>query len=200
MIGNNTRESFITHPYVWWDAAFSDEELARLEEYCDGAGTEPAFLVDSKDPTVVERIRISSTKFHHRSEETAWIFDRLNWTIEQINDRFYGFDLTGYDSFQYTVYDGRDSHYDWHTDAVMGRLPDYMRLPRKLSLTLMLSHPGLDFEGGEFQIDDGAVVTVPIPHRGRIIAFPSFVRHRVAPLTRGIRKSVVVWIEGPRFR
>ena len=70
--------------------------------------------------------------------------------------------------------------------------------PRKLSLSLALND---DFEGGEFQINEGKEtnpITVPM-HKGRVVLFPSFMIHRVTPITKGTRKSIVVWVNGPKF-
>jgi len=70
---------------------------------------------------------------------------------------------------------------------------------RKLSMSLLLNEPGVDFEGGELQFQVGTVPDTPDTPKGRIIAFPSFMLHRVAPLTRGVRRSLVVWVTGPKF-
>ena len=72
---------------------------------------------------------------------------------------------------------------------------------RKLTLILLLSEPDVDFTGGELQINTGReehAKTVEML-RGRIVAFPSFMIHQVKPVITGIRKSIVVWIEGPKF-
>ena len=73
---------------------------------------------------------------------------------------------------------------------------------RKLTLVMLLNEPGKDFTGGEFHINEGNQdsPTVPEYYRGRILAFPSFFCHRVTPVITGIRKSLVIWIEGPKFR
>jgi PKHD-type hydroxylase len=74
--------------------------------------------------------------------------------------------------------------------------------PRKLSLTLLLNDDNDDFEGGEFQINNGkqeTPITVDM-FKGRAVLFPSFMIHRVKPVTKGVRKSLVVWVLGPKFR
>ena len=68
---------------------------------------------------------------------------------------------------------------------------------RKISMTLLLSDPA-DFEGGELEmIDDKAR---PKMKRGHAIFFASFIRHRVTPVTKGNRKSLVMWFGGPPFK
>lgn len=192
----------ITYPWVFWDDAFSDTELQAIVNFCDIEGTGNSSLVGQHDIEKVEEIRISEVKFHNRNEKTDWIFERLNNIIQATNERFYNFDLNGYDMFQYTKYfSDRRGRYDFHTDMIFGEAIHQGNIieTRKLSMTLCLND---DYEGGEFQLNLGmenASVTVPT-FKGRAIFFPSFLIHRVTPVTSGIRKSIVVWVTGPKFR
>ncbi|MGB0178111.1 MAG: 2OG-Fe(II) oxygenase, partial [Owenweeksia sp.] len=83
---------------------------------------------------------------------------------------------------------------DWHMDFGAGEISH-----RKLSMTVQLSDPA-DYEGGdlEFMINQ-KVVTAPRT-RGTVIVFPSFILHRVTPVTKGVRHSVVGWVSGTPFR
>ena len=71
--------------------------------------------------------------------------------------------------------------------------------PRKLSLSLQLSD-GADYQGGELQAQVRSRIEVAPKARGAVIAFPSYVLHRVMPITAGVRKSLVVWALGPEYR
>jgi PKHD-type hydroxylase len=151
----------------------------------------------SKSKEDIEKDRVSNVKFHTRSSETAWIFDKLNFVIQAINEQYYNFHLNGYYQFQYTTYDP-NGRYDWHTDISFGKNYGLDAEPRKLSMSLLLND---DFEGGNFEINIGKeeeANTVPM-HKGRIVLFPSFMIHRVTPVNKGIRKSLVVWVVGPKF-
>jgi len=189
--------SQITHPYVTWDNGFSDDELKSIIEYCDAAGTDLGTTFGAKDEEDIKKHRVSNVKFHNRNNETAWIFDKLNFIIQASNEQFYNFHLNGYSQFQYTTYDA-NGRYDWHTDMAFGNKYGDDVEPRKLSLTLLLND---EFEGGEFQINDGKeenAIKIPM-QKGRIILFPSFMIHRVTPVTKGVRKSLVIWVVGPKF-
>lgn len=190
--------SQITYAYVTWDAAFTEEELNSIVEYCDAMGTEQGVTFGAASTEEIEKHRVSNVKFHKRNSETAWIFDKLNFIIQAANEQFYNFHLNGYSSFQYTTYDS-NGRYDWHTDMSFGEKFGEDAEPRKLSLTLLLND---DFEGGEFQINNGKEETplaVPM-HKGRAVLFPSFMIHRITPITKGTRKSLVVWTLGPKFK
>ena len=117
----------------------------------------------------------------------------------------YEFDLNGFEAIQYTVYNEEgEQRYDLHMDTILGT-DKSMDLPetRKLSLSMVLSDPS-EYEGGKFQLQTGSpeedkLMTVE-QLKGRVIGFPSFLLHRVSPVTKGTRKSLVVWVEGPKFK
>jgi PKHD-type hydroxylase len=83
-------------------------------------------------------------------------------------------------------------------DMIMGKQEIQDPEPRKLSLTLLLNDT---FKGGEFCINAGVEENPDIPQmkKVKIILFPSFMIHRVAPVTMGTRRSLVVWVLGPKF-
>jgi PKHD-type hydroxylase len=115
-----------------------------------------------------------------------------------LNGQFFQFDLYGFnEDMQYTVYDGeQQGHYTWHLDD-SGK--NTQRGPRKLSLVIQLSDPS-DYEGGELQLQTGPDPTIVDKAKGLVAAFPSYTLHRATPVTKGIRKTLVVWITGPAFR
>lgn len=200
MISNEPRErSVITYPVVWYDDVFTEEELDSLVEYCEAQGFDRAKV--GHESVEDNNIRRCDIKFHKLNKETAWFFKRMNEAIVAFNTQFYGFDLTGYDAFQYTSYDAKEAGtYNWHMDIFLGPdVPPDMNEPRKLSLTVSLND---DYEGGEFMINMGNEKdsTVVPMQKGRVIAFPSFLIHSVRPVTKGFRKSIVIWVTGPKFK
>ncbi len=196
----------VTYPYVFWDGLFTEEELDKVKEYCHSLELVTGTTV-GKDGKMDENndARKSDIAWANPNDESMWIFERLAWVTEKINDRFYEFNLNGFGSFQYTVYDGeKNQKYDYHMDTILGtEKPVDMAETRKLSMSLILSDPA-DYEGGEFYIQSGSPEQEKLLKmeqlKGRILAFPSFMIHGVAPVTKGIRESVVVWVEGPKFK
>ena len=93
---------------------------------------------------------------------------------------------------RYLAEDG--GHYDWHID---GTEPEE-GMQRKLSISILLNDPA-EFEGGELQIK-GVESKNILTKRGSIVVFPSFLEHRVTPVTWGVRYSAVTWAMGPAFR
>lgn len=86
---------------------------------------------------------------------------------------------------------GVNQHYDWHNDT-----RDFFVMPydRKITVICLLNDPS-EFEGGDFEIERA---TVPKLKRGSVIAFPSNLRHRVTPVTKGKRLSATCWAVGPQ--
>jgi PKHD-type hydroxylase len=104
------------------------------------------------------------------------------------------FHVTDNENIQFAEY-GPEQHYHWHVDVFpLSGLP----LDRKLTVVCLLNDPA-EFTGGEFQIRLYSEYTAPLV-KGSVIAFPSFLEHRVVPVTSGVRKSATMWLRGPRFR
>lgn len=201
MLTNRVQSVFhSSYPWVYWDNFFSEEQLNSIDEYVqkfpleDGSFNQNNILVTNNE------IRKSKIAFIDVNEENEHFFNTLLNLTEFINDKFFRFDLIGFDYLQYTVYDTYGSHYDFHTDS--GDLHDTKRPPRKLSFSLILSNSS-EYEGGEFEFCTGSDISnaakVEQP-KGRVIAFPSYIRHRVKPVTHGVRRSLVFWACGPAFR
>lgn len=198
---NNVYErSQITPYWILTHPIFDNDELNQLELYLNKHETTPGVVIGTDDKEKVEQIRKSNVKFFNKDSETGWIFKKFNDSIMDINDRYFNYNLFGYDSFQYTVYnDTNEGKYDWHMDSIHG--PKTINDFRKLSVVMLLNRPNIDFEGGLFQINDKGEYspsTIDLS-RGRIVMFPSYFMHRVTPVTKGIRKSIVIWVMGPKF-
>ena len=211
IFNNPIERASITYPWAYWDGAFNSEELDKVCKYFTEQGVERGTTVGKRDPITGEviqepneKVRISDVKFYNydpTNENTLWIFQRINYVVDALNEQFFNYELNGYDSFQYTEYQAHEGgKYDFHMDTIMGKnKPANMLETRKLSVTLVLND---DFEGGEFYMNNGQEKDAELipTGKGRLILFPSFLVHRVAPVTKGVRKSLVVWVNGPKFR
>ena len=189
-----------TVPYSWYDGAFTADEIDRIVREMDLVGTERSKIIaDTVNQSVNDNYRSSQHKMHGVNQYNKWIFDRLLNAAQEINEKDYNFDLWGFDHFQYTVYNINEE-YKAHADIIY-TAPKFKTLARKLSISLVLSD-NYDYEGGEFQIinaEQNEASTVE-QKKGRLIVFPSWMVHKVKPVTRGVRKSIVVWVVGPPFK
>jgi len=187
-----------TSTFVLWADAFSPAELDQIEAYGDRLVADEATVADmtSAYGEVRGAVRITRTAWLEPAPETRWIYDRMQRVVRALNDRVYQFDLSGFsENFQYTVYRGDErGHYDWHVDQGY-----VLKARRKLSISLQLSDPS-QYEDCDLQFYAGNKIEHAPRDRGAVIAFPSYVLHRVTPCTKGTRKAVVAWTTGPQFR
>lgn len=180
--------------FASWSDGFTEEEINKIVSI--GNELVLANSVIGPDLSVEDQIRSSKTGWVDLTPETAFIYDNLAYIARQLNGQFFDLDIWGFvEHLQYTVYDGKNDHYTWHLD----RGGTTAQAPRKLSMVLQLSDPS-EYEGGDLEIFEGPEPTVVKKEKGLVVAFPSFVLHRVTPVTKGIRKTLVVWLTGPRFR
>jgi PKHD-type hydroxylase len=160
----------------------------RSEPVQDGqVGGGNAGVIDTKTRTS----HISWIPFNKMPE----MYSTLENVMLRTNNNHFGFEgMKITEQAQYTEYPA-GGFYDWHMDSdVVG-----MNEPpvRKISMTCLLSHES-EFEGGGLELmSDGKIAK---PKQGQAIFFASFIRHRVIPITKGIRKSLVVWFGGPSFK
>jgi hypothetical protein len=192
-----------TYPYVSWHNGFSEKELQEIQNLEKKFFFEDSTIFADKGLSQNNDIRRSKIFFLVKNKETEWIFERFNTIIKNINDSFYGFDLNGYEKIQYTIYDSEiQGTYDWHMDTFLGNNVGETEETRKLTVILSLTESGIDFVGGDLLLNVGTEEkSLPLPtYKGVIIAFPSFLIHKVTPVLRGVRKSLVIWVEGPKFK
>ena len=142
--------------------------------------------------------------------EDAWIYDILNPFIHSANKKAgWNFQWDWNESSQFTIYE-KGHYYGWHIDqghALKHPSKNINGKSRKLSLTLQLTDK-TKYEGGDFQfmwIQDNKkdllnVITVDdAKDIGTVIIFPSFIYHRILPITKGKRESLVNWSIGKEF-
>lgn len=178
---------------VIYTDAFTEEELDEIIELGEDIYLFEG-LVGGDHKISRKFVRDSTIGFMDFNENTSWIYDRMAHYAIEANNMSWEFDLIGFgDDLQFTKYYGGGGHYDWHSD-VGPTVPH-----RKLSMVLQLSDE-LEYEGGELQFNVGhEFVDIP-KERGTLTIFPSFLLHRVVPVTSGVRKSLVSWISGPNLR
>ena len=127
--------------------------------------------------------------------EMKEMYNDLNTFIQKTNLNHFGFDdVRITEQAQFTEYP-EGGFYDWHmdSDVVMLHEPPV----RKISMTLLLS-PEDQFEGGDLELmTPGKKAKLK---QGHAICFASFLNHRVAPVTRGVRQSLVMWFGGTPFK
>jgi PKHD-type hydroxylase len=143
------------------------------------------------------------TKTIARESAVGWLpfdkmqpmYDDINDFIQKTNRNHFGFgDIQIREQAQITEY-LKGGFYEWHTDTSVDMSVESP--VRKLSMTLLLNDPS-EFEGGELQI--AGAKNTKLMKQGHATIFASFLQHRITPVTRGVRRSLVMWFGGEPFK
>ena len=128
-------------------------------------------------------------------KEMPEMYNQVNEFIQKANRNHFGFgDIQITEQAQFTEYP-EGGFYDWHTDTDVNM--SHEPPVRKISMTCLLS-PENQFEGGDLELmASGKRAKLK---QGHAIIFASFLNHRVAPVTRGVRQSLVMWFGGEPFK
>mgnify|MGYP003660167275 FL=1 len=184
-----------TQNYYFFEKGFTDEELDKI--YKDVANIQFINAGTGPENNQDKSIRSSSVKWVPKNKEWGWLYDKMMTMIKEANDTIWNFDLYSVlDDIQYTEYHAtNDGHYGWHQDIGPGALST-----RKVSITVQLSGPD-EYEGGDLEYWKGGQDIQKAPRgKGVVFIFPSYMMHRVTPVTKGVRRSFVLWVGGEHYK
>ncbi len=178
--------------FIYYSGLVLPHEIDRIHNLWEEEKAIKATI--SGDQKYNDEIRKSSVIFIDNTPENDWLYHKLGSVAIKTNNESYWFDLLGFhQELQLTKYSEGD-FFDWHLDFGAGEIS-----ARKLSVTVQLSDPD-EYEGGDLQfMINQKIVTAPRT-KGTVIVFPSFIMHRVTPITKGTRQSIVGWVSGPPYR
>ena len=208
---------------IWYYTGLPKDIVNILDDYVS-----EKFDSEMRDSELIGRYKDKNKRNSENAwiNTNHWIAGFLWHYVNKANRENFLYDLTNIDgeNLQYTKY-SEGQYYNWHNDAGISnyykpqyvansgnseedsdnlQVTDFLKtsceLVRKLSFTLQLSDPD-EYEGGNVQlIDDSGKSYIAPRQRGTIILFDSRTQHRVIKVKKGVRKSIVGWVLGPRWR
>ena len=187
-------KKLIQTPFSLWEGELSSEICNKIIQ--EGHAQRVIKGTVAAEGTVDEKMRKSKLCW---LPENGWVDNLLFNYVSRAN--FYNnwnFNLTSRENPQFTIYE-EGEHYDWHRDCDIAQ-----DLQRKVSVTVQLSDPS-SYKGGELHIrdywDENEIFSWHPRGKvqGTIIIFGSSLKHRVFPVTKGVRYSLVQWYSGPDF-
>ena len=173
------------------------EECKTMIEIGRSEPMKEAEIFGGEKPEIArnKEIRISHISWIPFTDKARPMYQKIEQVMHNINNNHFGFEnMQITEQAQYTEYPV-GGHYNWHIDT-----STYMKdAPpvRKISMTLILSEDH-EYEGGDLHLLENKAGTRVAP--GHAIFFASFIRHKVAPITKGVRKSLVMWFGGTPFK
>jgi len=190
----DTDQSIDQTNYYWFENSLSNNELIWIDILQNKYQYEKANTIGNPDD-ILGQFRKSLIKWLPHDSNTYILYDKFKDMMIEANNSIWKFDLgTIRDSIQYTEYLEGGGHYDWHVDIGPGSINH-----RKISLVTQLSDSD-EYEGGDLEIWTGGSPKKIPRQKGTTVIFPSFLMHRVTPVTKGIRKSLVLWAGGSSYK
>lgn len=193
--------------FYYFRNLFDNEALQKIEEMVELGGYQfskgetgdgEAFYTNNRDIAYI-----------NPDQYSIWLFEILENCVIEANSKIFNFDIQYVtDPLHYVIYPTPNKpdklgevrevggHLDWHMDIGFGGTNR-----RKLATTVQLSDPN-DYEGGDFQIwfsSTNDIINLP-REKGDVLIFPSYMLHRITPITKGERRALVFWTGGEPFR
>ena len=203
--------------FWYFEEALSKKFCEELIKYGNQKEEKLALTGNFTDEKKMSKKELKDLK-KKRNSNVVWINEW--WVLKHIlpyihsanKSSGWNFDWDSTEDCQFTKYK-KGQFYDWHQDSFNGAYnkPDNIKLHnkiRKLSVTCSLSNPDT-YKGGELEFYQGdpvnskkknVIKVSEIVKQGSIIVFPSFMWHRVKPIIKGTRYSLVIWNLGKEFK
>lgn len=177
--------------WYWIKGGLSDIEIEKIYTKTNSLSLEASTILTGSETNIRKSLVSWLLK---EDKENDWLYDKLIDFAYYVNKELWNFDINFLvDDIQYSQYLSDSNHYDYHLDLGPGMLS-----LRKISIVVQLSDSN-DYEGGDLQILKGKN-PINLPRdKGSVFLFPSFLLHRVTPVTSGQRDSLVLWLCGKSF-
>ena len=185
--------------YYYWTDLINKEEIKNINNICKDK--KDIFAIDRRTPPLEKKDHIIKTS---SVEHIMWLYLKSplhnvweNWM--EANQEYFGFDLYGIMDRTYVNYNVYDSsnkgEYETHKDATPVVVSD-------IKLTAMVNISEEPYEGGDFcMLDNDKMKKIDVfVDSGSSIIFKSWIPHQVTPVTKGVRKTLSIWLLGPRLR
>jgi PKHD-type hydroxylase len=213
---NLLRSNEECYPIYWVDNFLTDNEIEKIKTHARTLIAQDAkvgvevekekkeFTLDYhiKDPNngVVPRTRITDIKWIRLNENTQWLFKKIIEKINEVNNKNFDLQLKFVEDLQFSEYTAEKSgFYSKHRDCGLKKsLDNYVDI-RKLSFTIQLTDEN-EYEGGELIFYFDKKEKKAKKSKGTIVFFESDIVHEVTPVTKGVRHSLVSWVQGPNLR
>lgn len=175
--------------WAYYDKVFTPEECKNIIDLVTKEGLETATIEDDQHNEITRKSKVKFLDVNSYPD----VYAKLASNAILANDTFFGFNIYGFsEGLQFTEY-SKGGHYDQHTDK------QFNGMVRKLSVVVQLSDPDT-YEGGDLELYLSRTPSILSRNQGTVLYFPSYSLHRVAPVTKGVRYSLVGWMNGEPFK
>lgn len=199
------------YPIYWVENFLTDDEIEKIKTHAktllvhDGKvgqreKEKKEFTLNYHIKNPNSGIRITDVKWIRLDENTNWLFKKIIDKINEVNSKNFDFQLKFVEDLQFSEYtEEKRGFYSKHRDCGDKKSFDNYVDIRKLSFTIQLTDEN-EYEGGQliFHLNDEKKKAPK--SKGTIVFFESDILHEVTPVTKGVRHSLVSWVQGPNLR
>jgi PKHD-type hydroxylase len=177
--------------YYYYPTGLSNEDIDKVYKGVGDVKSQQATTANND-----KSFRSSYVKWLPKNDEWEWLYRKVMYFALDANKNVWNFNLHSViDQIQYTEYYASEGgHYGWHQDIG----PNELSL-RKVSITVQLTGPD-EYEGGDLEYWQGGEPSQAPKGKGLAFVFPSYMMHRVTKVTKGIRRSLVLWVGGEHYK
>lgn len=183
----------VKHSYWLWESVLSKEFCDLVIKETDWTKKQKGTVFNDGNPGVNEKTRITDVVWVDSMSPIGCV--ALTYINSANAQAGWNYNISSIEDIQIGRYE-ESGHYAWHTDSFA---PDENNIQRKLSVSIQLNNPS-EYKGGEFEFKELPEKEQPKLLQGSVLVFPSFLHHRVTPITSGTRYSAVTWVNGPAFK
>jgi len=173
---------------------FSSEECDRIVAVAHAGTIRDAALIGSMQ---AQAVRIAQTGWLDEKGTAEWIFDRMLEAFAKSNREHFDFKLDEFAERMQVAWYGAapNAFFDWHSDIGATSLANR----RKLTMVVQLSEAE-SYQGGQLETNADGHIRTASRCIGSALILPSFLLHRLRPVTCGSRYSLTLWSHGPAFQ
>jgi len=178
--------------YFYWNKLLSKEEIKNINSLLNKHKKEKEELIHKAQNTK-KTSTVYPVKIKHLKENLK----KILFSVTQTNQNHYGynvFDIKDEEELHYNIYT-KGEEYEWHMDAETFKASD-------IKLTVLINISDSSFLGGEFNllVSNTPLLVPELSEPGSMVIFNSFILHKVNPITKGVRKTLTIFLKGPSFK
>jgi predicted 2-oxoglutarate/Fe(II)-dependent dioxygenase YbiX len=187
----------VEYDYWFWDNILTKEKIKNLNNFIDknfDCFQDKEEGAKDRDGKYKKEANVKCIKYGKIKD----YIKELEYNFIGINNKHFGFELHPHLDFDYVNFNTYSfenaGNYDWHTDN------DYNNY-QSVKLTVLVNLSTKIYSGGEFLIFNGGEYQVKELNKpGNMIMFRSYLSHKVTPITSGERKTLAIFLKGPKFK
>lgn len=177
--------------YYWYKDTYTPAQIKKINKFI--LKNRNPKLSDQPADTAVKTAKVSLIELG--TLRKSGVMDNIEDLIDNTNSHFFNFNtrnFTRFDSVNHNIYKANVAgRYDWHYDG------EQFDKGYTSKLTTLVNLSEKKYQGGDLYIWWGEILHIKEFLPGTVLVFPSFMAHKVTPVTKGERITLALWKKGP---